>query len=253
MVESICIVISQHRHENNNNVDDNSLISGDIILSAAHCASAFTKGQEIYVGGIRNDGSDATYTVTVDKIRVHPDYQSINDLDHDFMLIKIEEDLSGVVVPEWNDDPSVPVDEATCVSFGFGATEFGSGSDVLLQVQLPIVNQAQCEVELAPTFGPGIITDDMICAGGEPGRDTCYGDSGSPLMCDGKIVGVVSFGNGCGNPLPAVRGLLDSLSCLFLFHSVSCSELTFHLFAFVVAAGVFACELRYRVHSTRRL
>jgi trypsin len=239
-------MISQHRHENNNNyVDDNSLIFGDIILSAAHCAETFTQGQEIYVGGILGDGSDATHKVIVDKIRVHPDYESINGLDHDFMLIKIEEDLSGVIVPEWNDDPSLPVDEETCVSFGFGATDlFGSGTDVLLEVQLAIFNQAQCDVELAPAFGPGIITDDMICAGGEPGRDTCYGDSGGPLMCGGKIVGVVSYGDGCAIGVPGVRGLPDSLLCLVVFHSVSRSELTFHLVPFVVVAGVFACELR---------
>lgn len=50
-----------------------------------------------------------------------------------------------------------------------------------------------------------MISDDQVCAGGEKSRDSCPGDSGSPLMFyDRKIqrwvtVGVVSLGlNECG-------------------------------------------------------
>ena len=60
------------------------------------------------------------------------------------------------------------------------------------------------------------ITDDMLCAGGEGGKDSCQvrcilhkqyfydnqGDSGGPLTVDvdGQhvLVGDVSFGDGCG-------------------------------------------------------
>lgn len=66
-------------------------------------------------------------------------------------------------------------------------------------VQLPIFNQAQCDAKATVVFGePGFITDDMICAGGELGRDTCFGDGGSLLMCNGKIVGV-ALGGFCGH------------------------------------------------------
>ena len=29
------------------------------------------------------------------------------------------------------------------------------------------------------------VTDDMVCAGGEEGKDACQGDSGGPLMYEG--------------------------------------------------------------------
>ena len=31
-----------------------------------------------------------------------------------------------------------------------------------------------------------VVTDDMVCAGGEQGKDACQGDSGGPLMYEGS-------------------------------------------------------------------
>ena len=52
-------------------------------------------------------------------------------------------------------------------------------------------------------YGGGI-TDAMICAGGEVGIDACQGDSGGPLYDPSTniLVGVVSFGLGCGEGYP---------------------------------------------------
>lgn len=48
----------------------------------------------------------------------------------------------------------------------------------------------------------------FLCAGGEPKKDACEGDGGSPLVCEvngiWKVAGLVSWGIGCGQPGKAI-------------------------------------------------
>jgi secreted trypsin-like serine protease len=196
----------------------NRLIAGDIILSAAACPYAV--GQDIYLGGIQYDGSDATATVTIVSTKVHPLYGDVNTLNNNFRLIKIDQDMSGIEVPPLNIDPSFPSEGTTCENFGYGRTETDTFSPFLREVPLAIVDQDTC----AEAYGD-FITNAVICAGGEFGRGTCSGDSGSPLICDGKIVGVNSFVSGllgCAASIPDVRTFVLSLPVFFLMIVLSC-------------------------------
>jgi len=83
----------------------------------------------------------------------------------------------------------------------------------LHKARLTLVPAALCEEEYASIEQP--ITPRMLCAGGAPGEaqshsDSCYGDSGGPLVSQGSpsspsptgdvLLGLVDFGNGCGQP-----------------------------------------------------
>lgn len=84
---------------------------------------------------------------------------------------------------------------------GYGDTvQDGNGSDILLEVQLPIRDQDSCGTS-------GFDEDLSVCAGGGPGgKGTCQGDSGGPLMAPDyagrpTLIGVVSnAAPPCGGP-----------------------------------------------------
>ncbi len=86
-------------------------------------------------------------------------------------------------------------------------------------VRMPLVSDSLCEAQYALIEQP--ITPRMICAGGGRSHlDTCYGDSGGPLLADRDnpprppsdyvLVGLVDFGNGCA--LTAYAGVYTRLA-----------------------------------------
>ncbi|XP_074920786.1 prostasin-like [Chelonoidis abingdonii] len=79
----------------------------------------------------------------------------------------------------------------------------------LQEVQVQLIDTAACNtlynIDPAPNMGRDPVKPDTICAGYAEGqRDSCQGDSGGPLTCDHNgtwfLMGVVSWGDGCGEP-----------------------------------------------------
>lgn len=83
------------------------------------------------------------------------------------------------------------------------------------EVDLPLVSKSECEKRLRPVFEKkGVrnwsLNPSEICAGGVPGKDTCRGEGGAPLVCYDKntdlyfAVGLVNYGFECNSDKPAV-------------------------------------------------
>lgn len=84
---------------------------------------------------------------------------------------------------------------------GWGVTEDGLQSPVLLSVDLPVISTEDCT---AAYRGTPRVRETQICAGGVKGKDSCGGDSGGPLMYPGSYGrfgvryvqrGLVSYGS----------------------------------------------------------
>lgn len=101
------------------------------------------------------------------------------------------------------------------IASGWGKDVFGKqGKYSVIQklVELPVVDSQVCQLALQRTrLGPRFRLDNsFICAGGEPGKDTCQGDGGAPLVCPTgnnnryEQCGIVSWGIGCKESRPAV-------------------------------------------------
>jgi secreted trypsin-like serine protease len=97
----------------------------------------------------------------------------------------------------------------TATVTGWGSIRSGGSSpDALRGAAVPMVTLSQAQRVYRER-----LTDDQIAAGGN-GRDSCQGDSGGPLTVDSPrgrlLVGVVSWGYGCGDP--GVPGLYANVA-----------------------------------------
>ena len=177
-----------------------SLVSPSWVVTAAHCVENESYSSfEIYYGDTDVNGENGR-RVPVKQILIHPDYNS-DLIDSDIAMIELSENLEDIpFISVLSDDTNIVGLDG--IVMGWGRTgEYAQHSDVLLQVTVPIVSNETC----SEAFDPGEITENMICAGDAVSKkDSCYGDSGGPLIVytQGKwfLTGVVSWGEGCARP-----------------------------------------------------
>ncbi|KAK7074091.1 hypothetical protein SK128_015686 [Halocaridina rubra] len=199
-----------------------SLIHPNIVLTAAHCVH--TKDAASLKVRLGEWDTQRTYELyphidrNVIKVTVHEGYNP-GALWNDFALLfldapaDIAPNVNTVCLPQQGQS----FDYATCWATGWGRDEFGKEGNyqnVLKEVALPVVPKAECEQALRTTrLGQFFRLDNsFLCAGGQPGLDTCKGDGGSPLVCEVAPntniyvqAGIVAWGIGCGeNGIPGV-------------------------------------------------
>ncbi|XP_022239631.1 mite allergen Der p 3-like [Limulus polyphemus] len=135
------------------------------------------------------------------KIIQHPAFD-FNTYDNDIAIVEMEKavkldpsKLKTACLPPLNSDlsPGTPTSVIGWGRLGFDNTETSS---ILQQVDVPVVSRKTCQVPLKHN-----ISENMMCAGGEEGKDACLGDSGGGLMVridnDYALCGLVSFGKEC--------------------------------------------------------
>ena len=180
-----------------------SLIAKNVVLSAAHCQGG---DYEIALG--RHNVLNGGQVMQIDREVPHEDYDD-STTDNDYMLIflttpaELVEDEVGLI--GLNKNPALPAagDVVTVMGWGVVDTETGDLSDVLMEVDVDVITNEDCEISSDGTDNyNGQITENMLCAM-DMGEDSCQGDSGGPLVLLGDTplqVGVVSWGIGCADP-----------------------------------------------------
>ncbi|XP_003225001.2 trypsin [Anolis carolinensis] len=172
-----------------------ALIDTFWVLTAAHC---WRRGLTVHIGehDLRKH-DDGEQSSKVAKLIRHPEYEP-NTLKNDIMLVRLD---TPAILGEYV--KTVPVAKecipvgAKCVVSGWGTTTFPAVNYAyrLQCLEISILSKNICNA----TYG-SLFNDNHICAGAiEGGKDSCRGDSGSSLVCNGTLHGVVSWGpKNCG-------------------------------------------------------
>ncbi|CAH1635912.1 unnamed protein product [Spodoptera littoralis] len=182
-----------------------NILTTRYVLSAAHCFSGILYSpnyRRIRAGSsYRNTGGIVAY---VDVEINHPSY-GLNGYDGDISVIRLITPLvyspvvqqATIVAQGYKIPDNLPV-----VHAGWGRIEYGGAlSPVLLETTIFTINNELCAARYLTLPRPGIVTENMICAGilDVGGKDACQGDSGGPLYFSDILVGVVSWGHECAN------------------------------------------------------
>jgi len=183
-----------------------TVISPSWILTAGHCldegGGQKTQPAEVDVlTGTQDLTSGGTLTRAVQIVR--PKAWNYDTLDSDYALIRLDHPVTVPPVTLMPQGRSIaPGTDLVTTGWGTTAEDGSAFPTKLREVHIPYVSDSKCRV--AYPEQPAQYLTEAFCAGlvGQGGKDSCQGDSGGPISA--KLgtkwvqVGVVSWGNGCG-------------------------------------------------------
>ncbi|KAJ3391549.1 Serine protease [Lobulomyces angularis] len=185
-----------------------TLIAKNLLMTAAHCNPTGNVANVNSVSTFRYDftktrAEEQSIEFKVEKIFNHPQYNQggTNKNDISIWVLKQVSNPANrdVVYAKYAKSVAEPPKDLKIRALGWGATrQGGSGSKVLLQVDVPVVDNEECNRQY-----PGQIFDSSVCAAEVAGgKDTCQGDSGGPIFSlnesgDVTVSGITSWGRGC--------------------------------------------------------
>lgn len=175
-----------------------SLVAPGWVLTAAHCVKFITDTTTVNIGSLQRDAQNKSSKIK----KVYLDNFDQTTLSRDWALLKLKQTLTIKTYPKLARTPS----SGLYKTYGWGALDpFGTSfPDRLQNVIIPLWEQSDC----ATSFGEAFDSNIMLCGGvlstsddAVDGKDTCFGDSGSPVtnLTNNVIYGVTSWGYQCAS------------------------------------------------------
>lgn len=188
------------------------MINHRYVITAAHCIDDTL---EYVILGSTNVKAYSN-RIKVDRTVIHEHYiedaKSFFSVPYDIGIVRLSErvdfsrTIAPICLPFQIKNYSEPTINTTFTLSGWGTKQYDVSDNILNYVDLKFYDFKECQ-EVFLMFGAQL-SSKVFCAGGQIGIDSCYGDSGSPLVrkinntwfMEGIVTGGVDSGCGTLNP-----------------------------------------------------
>uniref|UniRef100_A0A182HR66 Uncharacterized protein n=1 Tax=Anopheles arabiensis TaxID=7173 RepID=A0A182HR66_ANOAR len=171
-----------------------------IIITPSH-VSIYGGDTSRYSGGI---------AIPVTKIAIHYKFKyDFNSHGFDVAVISVPinsfQGKTNMAPIPLQTSEVLPGSRCYVIGWGLSLNNYGNFEwNGLHYATMNIVSQSACSRSWA-SVNENFINSNMICAKYCFGVDICYGDWGGPLVCDGKLTGIIGYtGYSCTSDRPAV-------------------------------------------------
>lgn len=179
-----------------------AILSSSWILTAAHCADD-NKPPALFVRvGSIDQSKGETYDI--DLVMIHENFtwtETNQDSSDDLALMRTQNSI------QFNDLVQPIAIEISFIRGGeravFAGWGEGSPSNFLQVLNYTTMSNQACRRQM-PEESRNNVYSRSLCGSNVAGRGVCLGDSGGPLIIDGKLVGVSTWGVKCALGYPDV-------------------------------------------------
>ncbi|MEV6651534.1 serine protease [Streptomyces sp. NPDC051219] len=177
------------------------------VLTAAHCLSQEALGVpltavrdlKVVVGRVELLAA-AGREIPVSGSWINPAYDTASNAG-DLAVLTLSEAVPATdVLPMAGPGDPAYAPGPGAVVYGWGdMTGAGNYADALRSAEVSVFPDEVCAAAYPGDANGKYLPASMLCAGDpQGGRDACQGDSGGPLVARGRLIGLVSWGRGCG-------------------------------------------------------
>lgn len=180
-----------------------TLVTPVKVVTAAHCTQDQSNGAARPADSLRAVTGRADLRTSsgeeheVQQIWTAPGYRSFTQ-GQDVAVLTLSSPAPEAPLPMVGQGETAPYAPGTAGRlYGWGRTgESEPASPQLRSVEVPVATRSYCQRAY-----PEVDPRGQFCAGlPQGGKDACAGDSGGPYVVGDRLVGIISYGTGCGRP-----------------------------------------------------
>ncbi|XP_001654842.2 chymotrypsin-1 [Aedes aegypti] len=196
-----------------------SILNQRWVVTAGTCVTGKNMADIVVFAG-SNRLNEGGRRHRVDRVVLHPNFD-VELYHNDVAVLRVVEPFI------FSDNVQPIAMRAAYVESGLNVTVSGFGresisivgDDSLRFVEAEVIPQDECREAFDENYTPRL-EDNTVCTRSADGEGICLGDAGGPLVNDGQLIGVVSWGIPCGMGMPDVHSRVSAHRGWILVHTL---------------------------------